>query len=451
MIKIKKGLDIPIKGEPEQDIDGYLSSKYFGYLGTEFIGIKPVLKVKVGDKVNQGDILFIDKKIPELKFISPFSGTVDSINRGYQRSLESVVVKKDDSQNSIVQIPNHSITSIHKYEKSELIKILLDTSLWLGLRTRPFSRVTNPNDTIDIIFVNAIDTNPLSPKPSIIINKYEKEFLIGLEVVSQICSEKIFLCKDTDIIPCPKNEKIKEEIFDGPHPAGLVGTHIHFLYGADLNHPVSHINYQDVISIGYLFLHGHLLTKKIISIAGPTVIKPALYEVDIGSGLDILDQVQNNIYKNPKLRIISGSILNGIKMESIKSNLGKYHLQLSILEEGNQKEFLGWIKPGKNKFSVTKAFTSQFFKNKRFNINTSMNGSKRSMVPIGNYEKIMPLDIEPTLFLRYLHAEDIDNLLKIGILELDEEDLGLCNFVCPGKANFNKKLRHCLDIIYKEV
>ena len=252
-------------------------------------------------------------------------------------------------------------------------------------------------------------------------------------------------------VPGASLDFIEPEEFAGPHPAGLPGTHIHFLDPVSMDKTVWHINYQDVIAIGKLFDTGRLFVERIISLAGPVVNEPRLLRTRLGASVD--DLVNEQLCEVDR-RVISGSVLSGRKAAGVFGYLGRYHNQVSAVAEGHEREFMGWQMPGFNKFSVKNTFASSIYSlinpNKRFNMTTNTGGSKRAMVPIGSYEKVMPLDILPTFLLRALLTSDTDQAQALGCLELNEDDLALCTFVCPGKMEYGPLLRQCLDTIERE-
>ncbi|WP_059121447.1 Na(+)-translocating NADH-quinone reductase subunit A [Vibrio sp. MEBiC08052] len=445
MITIKKGLDLPIAGTPSQVIsDGKAISKV-ALLGEEYVGMRPTMHVRVGDEVKKAQILFEDKKNPGVKFTSPVCGKVIEVNRGAKRVLQSVVIEAaGDAQETFDKFDASQLASL---DREQVRTQLVDSGMWTAFRTRPFSKVPAIDSATKAIFVTAIDTNPLAADPQLIINEQSDAFVAGLDILSVLTEGKVYVCKQGKSLPRSAQSNVEEHVFEGPHPAGLPGTHMHFLYPVDLNHVAWSINYQDVIAIGHLFLTGELYVDRVVSLAGPVVNKPRLVRTTIGASLDEL--VDNEIMPG-EVRVISGSVLSGVKASGPHAYLGRYHLQVSVLREGREKELFGWLVPGKHKFSVTRSYLGHLFQGQLFNMTTSTNGSERAMVPIGNYEKIMPLDMEPTLLLRDLCAGDTDSAQRLGILELDEEDLSLCTFVCPGKYEYGMLLRECLDKIEKE-
>jgi len=298
------------------------------------------------------------------------------------------------------------------------------------------------------VFVTAIDTNPLAANPEIIIAEAPDDFLNGLRVASCLTDGATFLCKSPDAdIPAPDLENLHVEEFDGPHPAGLVGTHIHFLSQVSDRKTVWYLNYQDVIAIGRQFTTGRLNTERVVALGGPPVKEPRLIRTRMGAALEPM--VRGRL-ENTECRMLSGSVLAGVRAAGWAAYLGRYHLQVAVLREGRERELLGWIVPGRQKFSVTNAFLGSLSRKRRFDLTTSQNGSPRAMVPIGSYERVMPLDILPTQLLRAILIGDTDVAQQLGCLELDEEDLALCSFVCPGKHDFGPLLRESLEQIEKE-
>jgi Na+-transporting NADH:ubiquinone oxidoreductase subunit A len=445
MITIKKGLDLPIAGTPSQVISDGKTINKVALLGEEYVGMRPTMHVRVGDEVKKAQILFEDKKNPGVKFTSPVCGKVIEVNRGAKRVLQSVVIEvAGDAQ---VTFDKFDASQLASLDREQVRTQLVDSGMWTALRTRPFSKVPAIDSATKAIFVTAIDTNPLAADPQLIINEQSDAFVAGLDILSVLTEGKVYVCKQGKSLPRSAQSNVEEHVFEGPHPAGLPGTHMHFLYPVDLNHVAWSINYQDVIAIGHLFLTGELYVDRVVSLAGPVVNKPRLVRTTIGASLDEL--IDNEIMPG-EVRVVSGSVLSGVKASGPHAYLGRYHLQVSVLREGREKELFGWLVPGKHKFSVTRSYLGHLFQGQLFNMTTSTNGSERAMVPIGSYEKIMPLDMEPTLLLRDLCAGDTDSAQRLGILELDEEDLSLCTFVCPGKYEYGMLLRECLDKIEKE-
>ncbi|WP_435274675.1 Na(+)-translocating NADH-quinone reductase subunit A [Psychrobium sp. nBUS_13] len=446
MITIKKGLDLPIAGLPQQVIHDGSSIKQVATLGEEFFGMRPTMKVRVGDTVKKGQVIFEDKKNPGVLFTASASGVVSQINRGEKRAFLSLVIDvQGDEQETFASF---QATELAQLDRAAVVDNLVKSGLWTGLRTRPYSKVPAIDSEPSAIFVSAMDTNPLAGDPSIIINEQSQDFINGLTVLSRLTSGKVFVGKKAGVdIPNTNVSSVEQHEFAGIHPAGLVGTHIHHLHPVDANRTVWTLGYQDVIAYGKLFTTGELSTKRVVSLAGPGVKNPRLVRTLLGASTSDLTAGELN---DGDQRIISGSVLQGATAAGKVAFIGRYANQVSVLEEGREKEFMGWMKAGKNVVSVTRSYISHLSPKRLLNLTTTTNGSDRAMVPIGSYERVMPLDILPTMLLRDLCAGDNDGAQSLGCLELDEEDLALCTFVCPGKYDFGQILRDRLTTIEKE-
>lgn len=446
MITIKKGLNLPIVGAPEQRIDNGNRVTSVAVIGTDYNGMKPTMKVAEGDTVKLGQILFEDKKNPGVVFTAPGSGRVAAVNRGAKRVLQSVVIELDGDEEETFEM--YSEQSLPDLTREQIVNNLVNSGLWTSFRTRPFSKVPPVESAPHAIFVTAIDTNPLSANPELILEKQRGAFINGLKLISRLTEGRTYLCTAPGAdIPGRDLQEVEWTEFSGVHPAGLAGTHIHFLDPVSISRTVWYLNYQDVIAIGKLFTTGRLFVERVISFAGPQVKKPRLLKTRLGANIDALIAGELNPSEN---RIISGSVFCGRVAADAFAYLGRYHLQVAVLEEGRKREFLGWLSPGVNKFSLKNVFASKLFPGKKFSFTTSEEGNKRAMVPIGMYEKVMPLDIQPTFLLRSLIVRDTDKAQELGCLELDEEDLGLCTFVCPGKYDYGSILRDNLTRIEKD-
>ncbi|MGI9518151.1 MAG: Na(+)-translocating NADH-quinone reductase subunit A [Pirellulaceae bacterium] len=441
---ITRGLDVPIAGQPVQTIATGPGVSSVGLIGDDYVGMRPRMLVREGDKVKLGQPLFEDKKTEGVIYTSPGAGTVQSVDRGAKRKFESIAIALEGDESETFR----SYDSLDELTQEEARELLVMSGEWTALRTRPFSRVPATDSEASSIFVTAMDTNPLAPEAELVISQHKEAFVAGLQVVTKINSGEVYVCTKQDSrVPGKEIRGARFESFAGPHPAGLAGTHIHMLDPVSMSKVVWTIGYQDVIAWGHLFLSGKLLMERTVAIAGPVVRNPQLYTTRRGANL--LDLTQGNIVSD-NFRIISGSVLHGRAANEPVQYLGRYHNQVTVLEEGNTREFLGWQKPGGDKFSITRAYLGSWLKGKRFNMNTNINGGYRTMVPIGGYERVMPLDIVPTFLLRALITRDTDRAQQLGCLELDEEDLGLCTFVCPGKYEYGTILRDNLSQIEKE-
>lgn len=448
-IRIRKGLDLPIEGSPEQRVEAAADVSHVAVLGVDFVGLKPTMKIAEGDHVRLGDPLFLDKRDPRIQFTAPGAGTIEAIHRGPRRVLQSVVIRLDEDKEEELEFETAPAGGVDSMDEQSIRNTLLVSGLWTAIRTRPYSKIPLPDEHPDAIFVAAMDTNPLAADPVVAIEGLDGDFGNGLSVLLKLTDGPLFVTKSPGaVIPAPNADRIRVREFEGPHPAGLVGTHIHFLYPVSANRRVWHVGYQDVIAMGKLFTSGRLWVERTISLAGPMVSRPRLLRTRIGASTE--DLVRGELPRT-ECRVISGSVLDGRQAHNWSAFLGRYHTQVSVLAEGRHREFLGWIAPGRDKYSATNVFISSFQRKKRrFAFTTSQQGSPRAMVPIGSYESVMPLDILPTQLLRALLVRDTDLAQQLGCLELGEEDLALCSFVCPGKYDYGPVLRANLEQIEKE-
>ncbi|MEZ6875546.1 Na(+)-translocating NADH-quinone reductase subunit A [Enterobacter sp. KBR-315C3_2022] len=446
MFRIRKGLDLPIAGRPEQQVTAGAGVRHVALLGDDYVGMRPSMLVQEGDRVIKGQALFEDKKNPGVLFTAPASGTVVGIHRGERRVFRSMVIRIEGNEQR--EFTRYDPSALSTLSRDTVQAQLLDSGLWTALRTRPFSKSPVPGSVPAAIFVTAIDTNPLSADPEPLILTERKAFDAGLTVLTRLTAGKVHVCQASGgkLGGHPQGQ-VTFNAFAGPHPAGLVGTHIHFLEPVSLAKQVWHLNYQDVIAIGRLFTTGELWTERTIAVGGPQAAHPRLVRTLLGADISELLVGETKPGEN---RLISGSVLSGRQAVGEQAFLGRFHLQVSIVQEGREKELFGWVLPGADKYSVTRTTLGHFLRDKLFNFSTSTHGGERAMVPIGNYERVMPLDILPTMLLRDLLAGDSDSAQALGCLELDEEDLALCTYVCPGKYEYGSVLREVLTRIEQE-
>lgn len=466
--KISKGLDLPITGEPEQKIHGAPKVTRVALVADDYPGMKPRMAVAVGDTVVRGQLLFEDRKTEGVRHTAPGGGKVVGVHRGAKRALQSVVIHLSDAEVSgqLSEADHQKFESFGgkdpaKLSRDELEALLVESGLWTALRTRPFSRVPVPGTSPQAIFVTAMDSNPLAPDADVVLADKTEDFELGLELVSRLTTGPTYLCVREGSKIGTGKAKVSREEFAGPHPAGTVGVHIHLLHPVSRSRVVWHLGYQDVVAIARLAKTGKLDVSRVVSIAGPPVKKPRLAVARVGADVD--DVLEGEFRRSQSLeggavpsdkdatRVVSGSVLSGKRaMGEAFGFLGRYHTQISVLKEGREREFLGWLAPGSNVFSTLPLFLSKLIPGKRFDFTTNTNGSARAMVPLGVYERVMPMDILPTFLLRSLMVGDVERAEQLGALELDEEDLALCTFVCPGKTNYGVVLRKNLQTIQEE-
>ena len=406
------------------------------------------MAVQTGDRVKIGQPLFADKNQPGVHITAPAAGVVSAINRGERRVLQSVVIEIDESagDDCALEFARFDDAQLETLDAAQVRDNLQRSGLWTALRTRPFSKIPAVDATAAAIFVTAIDTHPLAADPAPIIDAHAADFRRGLMALSRLAP--LFLCKAPDArLPGQDLPGLKVESFEGPHPAGLPGTHIHFLLPVSATRTVWHIGYQDVIAVGKLFVTGRLWNERIVALGGPVVKNPRLLRTRLGANL--LELTAGEL-RDGDNRVISGSVFGGRTAREAYAFLGRYHLQISCLLEGREREMMHYMRLGANKHSVSKSFLSCLLGDRPLALTTSTHGSQRAMLPIGNYEAVMPLDILPTQLLRYLIIGDTEMAQKLGCLELDEEDLALCTYTCSGKYEYGPILRDNLTRIEKE-
>ncbi|MBV33602.1 MAG: NADH:ubiquinone reductase (Na(+)-transporting) subunit A [Porticoccaceae bacterium] len=445
MIKIRSGIDLPILGAPEQVVEDAPNVSQVALMGADYHGLKPTMSVKVGDNVKLGQLLFTDKKNPLVRYTAPGAGRVVAVNRGERRVFRSLVIElQGESEVTFEIFSDHQIEVM---PREDIVNNLLKSGAWVALRTRPFSKVPDPVSKPSSLFVTAIDSNPLAADPLGIIAARSDQFECGLRVLKRLTDGAITLCTAPNSgIKGTCITGINEVSFSGPHPAGLVGTHIHFLDPVSAQKTVWHIGYQDVIAIGSLFKSGRIDVSRVIALGGPQVKRPRLLATRLGAHIKQL--VAEELFHDEN-RLISGSVFSGRRADQDFAYLGRYHIQISVIREGRERQLLHYLRGGANSHSVLPIFLSSLRK-KLYSMTTSTNGSERAMVPIGAYEAVNPLDILPTQLLRALIVGDTEMAQKLGCLELDEEDVGLYTYVCVGKYEYGQILRENLSRIEAE-
>lgn len=436
---IDKGLDVPIAGAPDQDTAA--ERKAVGtvaVVGPDYNGLRPHLLVEPGETVKLGQALFADRHDERIVFSAPGGGRVTEINRGARRALISVVIELDGEDEQ--DFPSWQSGELPALRRDQIVDTLLAAGLWPALRTRPYSNIADPAHPPASIFVTATDSNPLATRPETVIEQQREDFANGMTVISRLTDGPVFLCHAPFTNP-PAGDapNVAPVQFAGPHPSGLVGTHINFLDPVHANKTVWHLGYQDVIAIGKLFTTGRLWVERMVSLAGPAVIRPRLIRTRLGAGIG--DLVRGEL-RDGVNRVISGSVLSGRWISGADGYLGRYHNQISVIAEAEEV-------PKRGAFTTYRlGVTSQ--PRQKLDMTTARHGGPGPLVPLGGYERVMPLDILPTPLLRALLVGDSDMAQALGCLELDEEDLALCAFVCPAKLDHGGLLRAMLTRIEKE-
>ena len=452
--RIRKGLDVPIAGAPRQTITSGPEITRVALVGDDFPGLKPRVRVEVGQNVRRGALLCEDAARPGVRHTAPAAGRVEAINRGPKRVLESIVIALSEGE----RLGHPSADELERYEiaagdpaqwdPSAIRDLLLRSGMWTALRTRPFSKVPRPDSVPGALFVTAIDTSPLAADPEVVLADARDDFQLGLRVLSRLPAGKTYVCvRAGSEIGHGLDAPVTVEEFAGPHPAGSAGVHIHLLEPVSRDRTVWTVGYQDVVSIGRLAREGRLDVERVVSLAGPPIAEPRLVRTRVGAAIADFEREEN---VGEGVRWISGSVLSGkAAAGDVFGYMGRYDMQLSVLSERAEREFLAWLAPGLQKFSALPAFLSRLRSGASFEMSTDAHGSRRAIIPIGIYERVMPMDILPTFLLRALAVNDLERAEELGCLELDEEDLALCSFVDPGKTDFGRLLRRNLDMIEK--
>lgn len=454
--EIHKGLDLPIAGEPRQVIEQSPPIHHVGLVAADYVGMKPTMAVAEGDHVKLGQLLFSDKKTEGVQYTSPGRGKVVGVHRGAKRAFQSIIIELEGDESpgegaeTFAAYPNDNLAQLSAEKVQEN---LVSAGLWPVLRTRPFSKVPALGTKPHALFITAIDTDPLSADPAVVLNNQAGDFIAGLQALSTLTDGPTYLCKAAGAeLPGEDLGCLEVAEFSGPHPSGLPGTHMHLLAPVSFERTCWYVGYQDVVAIGHLMLTGQLLTERIVAIGGPAAKNPRLVRTRVGASLTELTAGETNAPEDKTVRIVSGSVLSGRKSEPPMDLLGRRHNQVSLLLEGNERELIGWMLPGFDRYSTKRTYASAWLSGPRrkWPFTTSTAGSHRAIVPLGMYEKVMPLDIIATPLLKSLCVQDTETAHLLGCLELDEEDLGLCTFVCPGKNDYGPMLRQSLTTIEHE-
>ena len=449
MIRIKKGLDIPIYGTPAEDIVDSKKSRSVAVLGNDYVGMKPTMLVEEGDSVSLGQPLFEDKKNPGVLITSPAGGKIEAINRGDRRALQSIVIEVE-AEEKAEEFKSFTTEELVSATSESVRHQLITSGMWAAFRTRPYSKIPSVDSSPSNIFISVLDTEPLSPDPEKIVNLRLEDFNFGISVLKRLIDCPIHISvSENSSLEIIEDEQVKKHRFSGPHPAGLVGTHMHYISPASLTNVNWTIGYQDLMAIGSLFKTGYVSTERVIALSGPQVNEPRYINTRLGACTDELTAGELTQREN---RIISGSVISGREAIGSYAYLGRYHNQISVIAEPNSKdrEFMNWLTPGPRKFSKIPLFLSSLFPKKIFKFKALMNGSDRPIVPIGFYEEVLPLNMLPAMLLRNVVLMDTEKIQDLGGLELDEEDLSLCSYVCPGKYDFGSLLRAGLNKIEVE-
>ena len=441
---LTNGLDIPIEGAPNQTIESAVAVPSVALLGRDYHGLKPTMAVQEGDIVSVGQLLFTDKRNPGVNFTSPGAGKVAAIHRGARRALQAVEIELDGSDNA-ENFGAVAADAIAGLSAEQVREKLIQSGQWTAFRTRPYSKVPAADASAAAVFVTAMDTRPLAADPSVMLSEHAAAFEAGLQLLAKL-APKCYVCVGGgSSVPQPVVSGVEYHSFAGPHPAGLAGTHVNMLEPVSQTKQVWVIGYQDVVAVGKLFETGQLWTERVIALTGPMVSNPRLLRTRLGASTEALitDELQSGA-----VRVLSGSVLDGFNAQGSSAWLGRYSQQVCALSDGQPRQFFHWVNPMLKQFSVFNVFLGAL--PATFPMSTTQNGSRRAMVPLGSYERVTPHDILITQLLRSLLVRDTDEAQKLGALDLDEEDLALCTFVCHSKYEYGEALRASLEQIERE-
>ncbi|HEX2921740.1 MAG TPA: Na(+)-translocating NADH-quinone reductase subunit A [Bacteroidales bacterium] len=443
---LRRGFNIPLQGEAAKKLSLVEEPALFAIKPPDFPGLIPKLNVKQGDKVIAGSALFHDKIRPEILYTSPVSGKVTAINRGDRRTVLEVVVEK--AGNESVDFGRSDPESV---TREFVKKVLLISGLWPTIRQRPYHVVAKPSDVPKSIFISCFDTSPLAPDYNFILDKLSlASFRNGINALKKLTNGKVNLVlKDSGHLSeaLTSMAGVSINFISGPHPAGNVGVHIHHLDPLIKGQVVWYVNFQDVFSIGRIFEQGNYIPEKIIALTGSEVIDPQYYRVRTGASVSYI--VKDNV-KPGEVRYIAGNVLTGTKI-SETGYLGFYDSQVTVIPEGRYYEFFGWAKPGARKFSFHKGFLSKLYPKRKYRLDTNLHGGERAFVMTGDYEKVVPMDIFPMQLFKAILAEDINTMENLGIYEVAEEDLALCEYICPSKTEIQAIIRRGISLMMKEM
>lgn len=457
---VRRGFDVRLQGAPAADgrADELRVPSRVALLGADYPGMRPTMRVREGDSVSRGTVLFEDKKTPGVRFTAPVGGRVAAVHRGERRAFLSLVIDVNPGERAGGGSSGHAAAAWsgrhpEALGEDQVRELLLESGEWTAIRTRPFGRVANPATRPQAIFVTAMDTAPLAPDPVAAVAGRETDLEWGAAALTRLTGGPVFVCSRAGRrLPVKDNDRIRHEEFTGPHPAGTAGLHIHRLAPVRRGREAWHLDAQDLASIGALFRTGSGDALRVVALGGPPVSRPGLLRMPIGASLTEFATPESAPGRDPtEPRVISGSLLAGrTAADDVTGYLGRFHRQVTVLEEDRRRRLLGWLAPGAGATSVSRAYLSALLPGRAGAITTARNGSQRAIVPIASYDRVMAFDIPAVMLLRAILMEDIERAEELGALELIEEDVGLLTFACPAKNDYAPALRRVLDTLEKE-
>ena len=448
--KLKKGFDIPVSGAAEKKWSEALSPQRVALQPYEFRGIKARLEVAVGDVVKKGSSLFHAKMYPDMKFTSPVSGKVVEINRGPRRMLMEIVVENDNKKEAL-SFDKIAPDKITQTDREKLVGLLMSGGLWPMLRQRPFNKLAHPSEFPRDIFISGMDTAPLAADMAMIMDGQKENFQAGINCLGQLTDGKVYLSTSAEgptVDAFAGVSGVELNTFSGPHPAGNVGVQIHHIKPINSGETVWYIAPHDVAMFGKFLISGEVPVERVVALAGNALKDRSYFKTILGA--PVAEFVKSEMLAADEVRYINGNVLSGTKILS-KGYVGFYNNLLSVIPEGEKTlKFLGWYRPGTNVPSHSRTFFSKLMGKKDLPMSTLLNGAERALIMSGDYESVLPMDIYPVHLVKSVLAEDITEMEGLGILEVDEEDLALCSYICPSKFDFGATVRHGLDMLEKE-
>lgn len=452
--KITKGHTLILNGIPEKKLIEISSSDIIKINPHDYKYIKPKVLLKINDEVKVGTPIFIDKNDPDVMHVSPCSGKIESIDYGDKRKILSINIINDKKYNQIELLESKklfSISSIKDLGNNFTRKIINEAGMWPLIRQRPFSKIPKFNSKPKSIFISMNPTYPLAPDQLFILENDSLGFVEGLDAISNLTEGDInlILGKGQDPSLVENLDKVKTHSFSGPHPSGNVGIHIHYVDPiVSKDDTVWYLSPQDVCKIGKIFIDFKIDTTKTITMGGPGCQKPSYLKIVLGTKLEhIFNELELVIDENKIL--ISGDVLSGKYTNALES-LNVYHECLSIIKKSESRSFLGWMLPGFSNFTLTNVYISKLLKNNTTANHNMLNGSKRAIVPLGLWEKVLPMNLLPNFLIRSILCGDIEDMERLGIYECSEEDFALCSLICQSKIEVSQIIQDGLDLMYLE-
>lgn len=445
VIKLRKGLDVNLKGKPAKDLISVQPSGLFALMPDDFTGMKPKVLVKEGETVKVGDALFVDKNLPEVKFVAPVSGKVALVERGERRKVLSVRIEADEKQ----QYVDFGKKDLAQMTGDAVKETLLETGLFAFFKQRPYDVTANPSDTPKAIFVSAFNSMPLSADFEYVLYGREADFQTGLDALSKLATTHLGVHKKQTAAALKEAKNVVVTVYDGAAPAGNVGVHINHVAPINKGEVVWTIGAEEVIFIGHLFNTGKLDFTRVVAFAGSEVNTPAYCKMVVGQQLSTL--VKGNVSTDKNIRIINGNVMTGVKTTA-DGFLGAHTTEVNVIPEGDDvHEMFGWIMPRFNDYSSSRAYMSWLMCKKEFKLDARVKGGERHMIMSGEYDKVFPMDIFPEQLIKAIITGDIDRMEALGIYEVAPEDFAICEFVDSSKLELQRIVREGLDMLRKEM